>query len=249
MTVDTAPAVEELADDADAFARSLADVVDADPALRYQGMPSDGDSHAVYRALGEAGWIGIHWPQALGGRGLSSLHTVACEERFGYRWLPLSGYLLSVKTIGNALLRFADPELQERLVPEVAAGRMLFCQGFSEPDAGSDLASLRTRARPDDGRFIVSGRKIWTSSADYADWVYLAVRTDPRARAPSRHLGARRRHQHPGDHRADPPNARRRHDRRARADRRRDPRRPARRRAAWRLAGADGHARLRARDE
>ncbi len=115
----------------------------------------------------------------LGGRGLTSLHTLACEERFGYRWLPLSGYLLSVKTIGNALLRFAGAELQERLVPEVAAGRLLFCQGFSEPDAGSDLASLRTRARRDGDRFVVSGRKIWTSSAEYADWVYLAVRTDP----------------------------------------------------------------------
>jgi alkylation response protein AidB-like acyl-CoA dehydrogenase len=186
VTVETGVGVSELAAEADTFARSLAGVVAADPALRYQGMPSDGDSHAVYRALGEAGWIGIHWPQGLGGRGLSSLHTLACEERFGYRWLPLSGYLLSVKTIGNALLRFAAPELQERLVPEVAAGRMLFCQGFSEPDAGSDLASLRTRARFDDGRFIVSGRKIWTSSADYADWVYLAVRTDPQR---ERHRG------------------------------------------------------------
>jgi len=171
--------IDGLAEQADAFACSLRDVVAADPALRYQGMPSDGDSLAVYRALGEGGWIGLHWPTELGGRGLSALHTLACEERFGYRWLPLSGYLLSVKTIGNALLRFAAPALQERLVPEVAAGRLLFCQGFSEPDAGSDLASLRTRARREGDRFVVSGRKIWTSSADYADWVYLAVRTDP----------------------------------------------------------------------
>ncbi|MHB1571395.1 MAG: acyl-CoA dehydrogenase family protein [Solirubrobacteraceae bacterium] len=171
--------IEALAAQADAFARSLAGTVASEPQLRYQGMPSDGDSHLVYRALGEAGWIGIHWPPALGGRGLTSLHTVACEERFGYHWLPLSGYLLSVKTIGNALRRFGTEPLQERLLPEVAAGRLLFCQGFSEPDAGSDLASLRTVARRDGDRFIVNGRKIWTSSADYADWVYLAVRTDP----------------------------------------------------------------------
>ena len=142
-------------------------------------MPSDGDSRAAYAALGEAGWIGLHWPEELGGRGLSPLHTVACEERFGYHWLPLSGYLLSVKTIGNALGRFAAPALQERLLPEVAAGRLLFCQGFSEPDAGSDLAALRTTARDAGDRFVVSGRKLWTSSAEVADWIYLAVRTGP----------------------------------------------------------------------
>ena len=177
MTARAEVAIDELAEQADAFACTLRDVVVSDPALRYQGMPSDGDSHAVYRALGDGGWIGVHWPTELGGRGLSALHTLACEERFGYRWLPLSGYLLSVKTIGNALLRFASAELQDRLVPEIASGRVLFCQGFSEPDAGSDLASLRTQARRDGERFIVNGRKIWTSSADYADWVYLAVRT------------------------------------------------------------------------
>jgi alkylation response protein AidB-like acyl-CoA dehydrogenase len=174
--------VAELAEAADAFARS----VPAEPHLRYQGMPSDGDSRAVYKALGAGGWIGVHWPRELGGRGLSTLHTLACEERFGYRWLPLSGYLLSVKTIGNALLRFGGAELVQRLLPQIAAGRLLFCQGFSEPDAGSDLASLRTHARQDGDRFIVSGRKIWTSSAEYADWVYLAVRTD---RDRERHRG------------------------------------------------------------
>jgi len=178
--------IEALVAEADAFARSASATATSEPELRYQGMPSDGDSRAVYAALGAEGWIGIHWPRELGGRGLSSLHTLACEERFGYWWLPLSGYLLSVKTIGNALLRFATRELQRRLLPEVAAGRLLFCQGFSEPDAGSDLASLRTRARLDGDRFIVSGRKIWTSSAEYADWVYLAVRTDP---AGDRHHG------------------------------------------------------------
>ncbi|HEX5195456.1 MAG TPA: acyl-CoA dehydrogenase family protein [Solirubrobacteraceae bacterium] len=176
MTV--ADATAEIAGDADRFAAALAAEIADEPALRYQGMPSDGDSPHAYRALGEAGWIGVHWPVELGGRGLTALDTLACEERFGYHWLPLSGYLLSVKTIGNALLRFASPELQERLIPSIAAGEILFCQGFSEPDAGSDLGSLRTRARLDGDRFVVNGRKIWTSSADYADWVYLAVRTD-----------------------------------------------------------------------
>lgn len=179
MSLDLNPAVAELAAQADAFARQVATSAHAELQLRYQGMPSDGDSRAVYSSMGRAGWIGLHWPERFGGRGLTHLHTVACEERFGYHWLPLSGYLLSVKTIGNALMRFAPEALKDRLLPEVAAGELLFCQGFSEPDAGSDLASLRTKAELRGDRFIINGRKIWTSSAEYADWVYLAVRTAP----------------------------------------------------------------------
>jgi 3-oxocholest-4-en-26-oyl-CoA dehydrogenase alpha subunit len=149
-------------------------------------MPSDGDSRAGYEAMGLAGWIGLHWPERFGGRGLDPLATVAAEERFGYHWLPLSGYLLSVKTIGNVLLGHASAELRERLLPEIAGGRLVFCQGFSEPEAGSDLAALRTSARRDGERFVVSGHKIWTSSAQVADWIYLAVRTDPDAARPHR---------------------------------------------------------------
>ncbi len=136
--------------------------------------------------MGREGWIGLHWPGRLGGRGLDPLLTLAAEERFGWHWLPLSGYLLSVKTIGNVLLGHAPDELQERLLPEIAAGRLVFCQGFSEPEAGSDLASLRTTARVEGDRFVVSGHKLWTSSAQIADWIYLAVRTDPDAARPHR---------------------------------------------------------------
>src|SRR5687767_13759181 len=110
----------ELVAEADAFAERLAARIADEPQLRHQGMPSDADSRTAYAALGEAGWIGLHWPERLGGRGRALVETVACEERFGYHWLPLSGYLLSVKTIGNALLRFAGDELQEALLPEIA---------------------------------------------------------------------------------------------------------------------------------
>ena len=146
---------------------------------RYQGMPSDADSREVFEGLGRANLIGLHWPEALGGRGLDPLRTLAAEEVFGYHWLAMSSYLLSVKTIGNALMRFAAPALVERLLPQIASGELIFCQGFSEPDAGSDLAAVRTKAFFDGDRYIVSGRKMWTSSAERADWIYLAVRTDP----------------------------------------------------------------------
>ena len=76
--------------DADRFAVELAARLAGEEENRFQGMPSDGDSRAGYRAMGEAGWIGLHWPEELGGRGLDPLLTVAAEERFGYHWLPLS---------------------------------------------------------------------------------------------------------------------------------------------------------------
>ena len=142
-------------------------------------MLSDGDSREVTRALGEAGWIGMTWPEELGGRGLTHVDTALVEDIFGYHWLPLSLYLLSYKTIGSALERFASPALKERLLGPIARGELTFCQGFSEPEAGSDLASLTTRAVRRDDRWIVDGHKIWTSSAWLADWIYLAVRTNP----------------------------------------------------------------------
>ena len=174
--------------EADRFAAQLADQLRDDPWNRFQGMPSDGDSREAYEALGRGGWIGLHWPETIGGHGLTAAHTDAVEERFGYHWLPLCSYLLGVKTIGNAILRFASAELTERILPEVTAGRIVFCQGFSEPGAGSDLASLRTRAVKRTGGYLVSGHKIWTSSAQMADWIYLAVRTDPDAIRPHRGL-------------------------------------------------------------
>jgi len=168
-----------LRDEAAAFCASVRPLLEADPDWRRQGMLSDGDSVPVNRALGEAGWIGMSWPRELGGRGVSRLTATLVEEVFGYHWLPLSSYLLSYKTIGGAIERFATPELTARLLPEIARGELVFCQGFSEPGAGSDLASLTTRARRDGDSFVVDGHKIWTSSAQLADWIYLAARTSP----------------------------------------------------------------------
>lgn len=165
--------------EAAAFAEGLRPAFEADPEWRRQGMLSDGDSREVTRALGEAGWIGMTWPEELGGRGLTHVDAAVVEDVLGYHWLPLSLYLLSYKTVGCALERFAPPELRDRLLPTIAGGELTFCQGFSEPGAGSDLASLTTRATLHGDRFVVHGHKIWTSSAWLADWIYLAVRTNP----------------------------------------------------------------------
>jgi alkylation response protein AidB-like acyl-CoA dehydrogenase len=168
-----------LREEAAAFAAALRPRLEADPEWRRQGMLSDGDSREVTRALGEAGWIGMTWPAEFGGRGLGHVDAALAEDVFGYHWLPLSLYLLSYKTIGCALERYASPELKERLLGPIASGDVTFCQGFSEPGAGSDLASLTTRATLRGDTWIVDGHKIWTSSAWLADWIYLAVRTNP----------------------------------------------------------------------
>jgi alkylation response protein AidB-like acyl-CoA dehydrogenase len=168
-----------LREEAAAFCASVRPLLEGDPEWRRQGMLSDGDSVPVNRALGEAGWIGMSWPSELGGRGVSRLTATLVEEVFGYHWLPLSSYLLSYKTIGAALERFASPQLTAQLLPEIARGELVFCQGFSEPGAGSDLGSLTTRARREGDSFVVDGHKIWTSSAQLADWIYLAARTSP----------------------------------------------------------------------
>ena len=169
----------ELRERAAAFAQGLTPRLEADPEWRRQGMLSDGDSREVTLELGRAGWIGMTWPEESGGRGLTHVDAALVEEVLGYHWLPLSLYLLSYKTVGCALERFGSQGLKERLLPRIARGELTFCQGFSEPGAGSDLAALTTRATLRDGRFVVEGHKIWTSSAWLADWIYLAARTDP----------------------------------------------------------------------
>ena len=175
-----------LREEARVFAATLRPTLESDPEWRRQGMLSDGDSREVTQALGEAGWIGMTWAEGLGGRGLSHVDAALVEDVFGYHWLPLSLYLLSYKTIGCALERYASPALQTRLLGPIARGELTFCQGFSEPSAGSDLASLTTRAERRGDTWVVHGHKIWTSSAWLADWIYLAVRTNSDE---SRHRG------------------------------------------------------------
>ena len=186
----------------------------------------------------------------LGGRGLTSLDTLACEERFGYHWLPLSGYLLSVKTIGNALLRFASPELQRRLIPEIAAGRIALLPGVlrARRRLGPRLAANAAPAVTATASSSAAARSGPPAPSTPTGSTSPSAPT-PTASATAASRCSSRRLDSPGITVLSHRHARRRHDRRARARRRRDPSRPARRGAARRLAGADGHARLRARDE
>jgi alkylation response protein AidB-like acyl-CoA dehydrogenase len=135
--------------------------------------------------LADRGWLGMTWPKAVGGGGRPAIDRFVVFEALISEGAPLAACYFADRQIGPTLLQFGTAEQQERWLPRILAGADVWCIGMSEPDAGSDVASLRTRAvRADDGSddWIVDGAKIWTSGAAHADWCYLIARTDPAAR-------------------------------------------------------------------
>jgi len=132
------------------------------------------------------GWTAPSWPTEYGGGGLGREETrILAQEMAAMRLRPpLVGFGLAM--IGPTLLQLGTPELKRAHLPPIVRGEIRWCQGYSEPGSGSDLASLQTRAVVDGDDFVVTGQKVWTSYADLADWMFLLVRTDPDA---PKHLG------------------------------------------------------------
>jgi acyl-CoA dehydrogenase len=136
--------------------------------------------------MAERGWTVPDWPTDYGGGGLSPAETKVLKQemaRIGAR-NPL--YSFGISMLGPALLKYGSEEQKKRFLPEIARGEIRWCQGYSEPNAGSDLASLQTRAEDRGDHYLVNGQKVWTSYADQADWIFCLVRTDPAA---PKHLG------------------------------------------------------------
>jgi alkylation response protein AidB-like acyl-CoA dehydrogenase len=127
--------------------------------------------------------LAIAWPEEYGGRGLSKLEQVVLAEEFARAGVPLGGPNdnFSIKMIGNTLLRFGTDTQRSHFLPRIVSGDHVWCQGYSEPDAGSDLASLATRAHRDGDDWVLDGQKIWTSGARDANWIFVLARTDPDA--------------------------------------------------------------------
>jgi len=128
--------------------------------------------------MAERGWTVPHWPKEYGGGGLSSGEVKVLREemaRIGAR-LPLDSFGISM--LGPALLEFGTEEQKAEHLPPICRGEIRWCQGYSEPNAGSDLASLQTRADDHGDHYIINGQKVWTSYADKADWIFCLVRTD-----------------------------------------------------------------------
>jgi alkylation response protein AidB-like acyl-CoA dehydrogenase len=138
------------------------------------------------RRLGEGGWIGLGWPAQDGGRGLTWNQQVIFYEEYARAGAPGRVGHIGEQLLGPTLLMFGTPEQKARFLPGIRSGTQLWCQGYSEPEAGSDLAAVRTRAELRDGEWHLNGQKVWTSLAHVADWCFVLARTDPEA---ERHRG------------------------------------------------------------
>jgi alkylation response protein AidB-like acyl-CoA dehydrogenase len=138
------------------------------------------------RRLGEGRWIGLGWPEADGGRGLSWREQVIFHEEYARAGAPGRVGHIGEQLLGPTLLMYGTVEQRRRFLPGILDGTQMWCQGYSEPEAGSDLAAVRTRAWLAGGEWHIDGQKVWTSLAQFADWCFVLARSDPDA---DRHRG------------------------------------------------------------
>ena len=127
------------------------------------------------------GWICAGWPVEYGGKGLTLLQQVVLNEEFAKAGAPMRADFFGDTLVGPTILQWGTDEQKREFIPGILQGKIAWCQGFSEPDAGSDLASLKTTAVLDGDEWVINGQKVWTSQAQHADYVFLMVRTDPEA--------------------------------------------------------------------
>jgi len=133
------------------------------------------------RKLGEKGWLSLFWPEKYGGQSRSYVDYLIFSEEIACRGSP--GYNpIAVKMLAPTLIDYGTEEQKERHLKPIGRGQEFWCEAFSEPEAGSDLASLQTKAVKDGNRFIINGQKTWSTFADYSDWCCLLARSDPNSR-------------------------------------------------------------------
>src|SRR3974390_3181476 len=138
------------------------------------------------KVLASGGWTGIGWPIEYGGRGASIARQVIFNEEYVRARAPGRVSVLGEGLLGPTLVQYGTPGQQQRFLPPILAGTELWCQGYSEPDAGSDLANVKTRAERHGDEWVVTGQKVWTSLAHQSDWCFVVCRTEPGS---TRHKG------------------------------------------------------------
>lgn len=148
-----------------------------------EGLASD-----FSRRLGARGWIGYHWPTQYGGRGGSAFDTLTINEELLAHGAPVGAHWIAARQSAPLLMRFGSEAQRQEFLPRIAAGTTYFAIGMSEPDVGSDLASVRSRAEQMGGRWVLNGRKVWTSGAHLCHYAIVLCRTAP-ADPKARHAG------------------------------------------------------------
>src|SRR3954471_3972894 len=131
----------------------------------------------VIRQVGQDGWLGIGWPEEYGGQNRSMIEQLIFTDEAAIAGVPIP--YLTLNTVGPTIMRFGTDAQKEEILPKILKGEMHFSIGYSEPSSGTDLASLRTRARLEGDEWVINGQKMWTSLIQYADYIWLACRTDP----------------------------------------------------------------------
>jgi alkylation response protein AidB-like acyl-CoA dehydrogenase len=151
-----------------------------------KGRGGPGDEHALFeqrhaweRLLGRAGWIGLGWPKSVGGRGLSLTQQMIFHEEYARAGGPGRVGHIGEGLLGPTLIHFGNDEQKARFLPRILSGDEVWCQGYSEPSAGSDLANVQTRAELVGDEWVLNGQKVWTSGAEWSDWCFVICRTDP----------------------------------------------------------------------
>ena len=131
--------------------------------------------------LFDGGWICASWPKEYGGKGLTTMQTVVLNEEFARAGAPLRADFFGDTLVGPTILQWGSEEQKQEFLPKILGGEMRWCQGFSEPNSGSDLASLKTSAVLDGDEWVINGQKVWTTGGHHADYCFLLTRTDPDA--------------------------------------------------------------------
>lgn len=172
----------------DAFRQEFQDWLEANLVGKFaalRGLGGSGREHEAFeerlewnRHMAAHGWSCVSWPKEHGGRGLSLQQQVIFHEEYARANAPARVNHLGEELLGPTLIAYGTPEQQARFLPKIIAVEELWCQGYSEPGAGSDLAGVKTKARLEDGKWVVDGQKVWTSLAHTADWCFVIARTE-----------------------------------------------------------------------
>ncbi|MCH8815856.1 MAG: acyl-CoA dehydrogenase family protein [Chloroflexi bacterium] len=174
-------------DEEESFRQEIREFLRAElPAGEEQGEEQEGGSEKwefarrFQKKLAAKGWLVPHWPKEYGGGAMGIMEQVVMREEMSYGRAPLLD-IFGVNMLGPVLMLYGTDEQKKKHLPGISSAAVTWCQGYSEPQSGSDLASLQTKAVKDGDDYVINGQKIWTSNAHRADWMFLLARTDPKA--------------------------------------------------------------------